>query len=156
MRTLLNGLTNEEYTKSLPVLFNASLGQHVRHVLECYICLIKGIPIGVVDYDRRERDQKIECNVVHAIFVIDSICEAIDRMNQNATLQFCGDCGLHERNRFSITSNCERELMHNLDHAIHHQALIKIGLNSIDRLYLISDDFGVAPSSLRNAQLNQK
>jgi len=36
-----------------------------------------------------------------------------------------------------------------LDHAIHHQALIKIGLKELQIADLVGDDFGVAYSTLR-------
>ena len=48
----------------------------------------------------------------------------------------------------SVTS-VDRELLYCLDHAIHHQALIKIGLKELQIADLVGDDFGVAYSTLR-------
>ena len=51
-----------------------------------------------------------------------------------------------------INSSFERELLYCLDHAIHHQALIKIGLKELDLDHLIAREFGVAYSTLRHRQ----
>ena len=48
-----------------------------------------------------------------------------------------------------MKSSFERELLYCLDHAIHHQALIKIGLKELHLSHLVSPDFGVAYSTLR-------
>ena len=48
-----------------------------------------------------------------------------------------------------VKSSFERELLYCLDHAIHHQALIKIGLKELELSHLVSPDFGVAYSTLR-------
>jgi hypothetical protein len=48
-----------------------------------------------------------------------------------------------------VNTSFERELVYCLDHAIHHQALIKIGLKEQELSHLVSQDFGVAYSTLR-------
>lgn len=46
-----------------------------------------------------------------------------------------------------IESNYFRELLYNLEHCIHHQALIKVAVLQLDYLQ-IDPDFGVARSTL--------
>ena len=53
-----------------------------------------------------------------------------------------------QKNKAFYTS-FDRELLYCLDHAIHHQALIKIGLKELQIADLVGDDFGVAYSTLR-------
>jgi len=48
-----------------------------------------------------------------------------------------------------VSSSFGRELVYCLDHAIHHQALIKIGLKELDCAQLVSEHFGVAYSTIR-------
>jgi hypothetical protein len=49
-------------------------------------------------------------------------------------------------------SNIERELMYNIEHTIHHLAIIKIGLNAVAPQIALSEHFGVAPSTIRHKQ----
>ena len=49
----------------------------------------------------------------------------------------------------SSVTYVDRELLYCLDHAIHHQAFIKIGLKELQIADLVEDDFGVAYSTLR-------
>lgn len=149
LRSMLEGISNDEYAQSLPILFQASVGQHVRHVLEFYICMIQGIPTGKVNYDQRERDLRLETEVSYAKAIIDSIVASIEGLNPSRALFLVGDSGVQDVCPFEISTNVERELAYNLEHSIHHQALIKIGLSELNRLDLIDAEFGVAPSTLR-------
>ena len=39
----LHQLTDEQYVQPSKTLFNATIGQHVRHIIELFICLEKGL-----------------------------------------------------------------------------------------------------------------
>ena len=58
----LNQLSADEYIQPSKTLFNASIGQHVRHIIELFLCLEKGYESGVVNYEKRKRDYQIETN----------------------------------------------------------------------------------------------
>lgn len=45
-----------------------------------------------------------------------------------------------------------RELAYCLEHSIHHQALIKVGLKEQNIENLIDENFGVAPATIRHKQ----
>ena len=47
-----------------------------------------------------------------------------------------------------LPSNYYREVMYNLEHAIHHHALIKIGIQQFTAIEL-PESFGVAPSTMQ-------
>ena len=51
-------------------------------------------------------------------------------------------------NEVRFESNYNRELMYNLEHTIHHQALIKVAINVFTDM-LLPEDFGVAPSTMQ-------
>ena len=56
----LEQLTPEQYKAQSNILFNATIGQHVRHIIELFIELNKGYDSGVVNYEKRKRDYRIE------------------------------------------------------------------------------------------------
>ncbi len=78
----------------------------------------------------------------HAIFILEQQLTQIDKQNKELSLY---------HNCFSVTetllTNYFRELLYNLEHSIHHQALIKVALFNSTHIK-ISESFGVAPSTL--------
>ena len=48
-----------------------------------------------------------------------------------------------------INSSVERELAYNIEHAIHHMAIIKIAVNTVFPRVQLPQNFGVAYSTVR-------
>ena len=63
----IRDLSNDEYTQPSNILFNATIGQHVRHVIELFQELLKGYESGRINYEKRKRDYAIETNKEVAI-----------------------------------------------------------------------------------------
>jgi hypothetical protein len=51
----------------------------------------------------------------------------------------------------AIPSNYYREIAYNLEHTIHHMALIRVGINEVSMIEL-PQDFGVAYSTIKYRQ----
>jgi hypothetical protein len=51
------------------------------------------------------------------------------------------------RKRLELTATTLRELLYNLEHCIHHQALIKVAVLESDTIF-VNENFGVARSTL--------
>ncbi|MGZ8558387.1 MAG: hypothetical protein ACXWWC_08650, partial [Chitinophagaceae bacterium] len=77
----LHQLTSDEYTQPSKILISASIGQHVRHILELFLCLEIGYETGVVNYEKRKRDYKIETDKDFAIQLLREIYHRLDRPN---------------------------------------------------------------------------
>ena len=73
LRSIIHQLSDAEFTEKLELLNGSSIGQHVRHILEFYICLSKGINTGEVNYDKRVRNLNIENNPFYAIRLLDEL-----------------------------------------------------------------------------------
>lgn len=131
------------YTEPCPALSDATIGQHARHVIELYQCLLAGYGPGVVNYDGRERNKLYENNKDEAIAVIREIQNGLERADKSLNIV----CGSPEE-PVVIQSNYNREVLYNLEHCIHHQALIRVALISAKEV-VISEDFGVAPSTMQ-------
>jgi len=132
----------------LPILNHNSIGQHVRHVLEFYICLSQGLKSGVVNYDQRCRNLSIEGDPNYANIVLDEL------------LQIFGNHNIEEKSFFNVTefngvevkasSSVARELVYLIEHSIHHYAIIAIALRNEFGHVKIPTDFGVAYSTTRH------
>ena len=57
---LLFELGDRTYSLVAGTPFNASVGQHYRHVLEHFQSLIRGLRAGEINYDARERNQRLQ------------------------------------------------------------------------------------------------
>jgi hypothetical protein len=140
-------LTNEQYTAKIPLLSNATIGQHVRHTVELFLCLEKGYETGLVNYEKRERDIKIETNRDFANSLLKKIFKELSKGNRQLLLETGYD--EHSDDTIRISTNYYREIVYNLEHTVHHMALIRIGVNAITDISL-PESFGVAGSTVKH------
>lgn len=139
---LLNNLDDKSYAFCHPELSNATIGEHTRHIIEMYQSLLNNYEIGIINYDNRERNLAIQTDIEVAINCMHEILSKIDKPNKNLSLQQEIDKVI-----YTISTNYERELLYNLEHSIHHQALIKIAVLKNPEIQLCAN-FGVAKSTI--------
>ena len=142
----LKELSDTEYAQPCKALFNASIGQHVRHIIELFLCLEKGYETGVVNYERRSRDHRIETEKNLAIRTIQEIYQRVDR--PNIALRMNAEDYDENLGQIEIPTNYYREIAYNLEHTIHHMALIRVGINDVSSVK-VSPEFGVAYSTIK-------
>jgi hypothetical protein len=140
---VLSQLPEDVYIMPCPELSNATIGQHSRHIIELFQCLISGYGLGTVCYDNRKRNKQTEEDLPFALTQIREIHEAIDLPDLGLNVQY-----QLNNSDILIPSNYRRELMYNLEHLIHHEALIKVAITSMTEV-AIPESFGVAPSTLQ-------
>jgi hypothetical protein len=143
IKDLLEQISDTDYAMPCSELSNASIGEHTRHIIELFQCIVREYDNGIVNYDKRDRNKRIETSTDYAINQIDVLLESINKPNRELLLQ---ESGANEI--ITVNTNYYRELVYNLDHCIHHQALIKIGL-LLNFDYKIDPDFGVAFSTIQ-------
>jgi len=140
---LLNQLSQNEYSNSCAELSNASIGEHTRHIIEMFQCLENRYDCGVVNYDTRERNSRIQTDTAFAIENIVMIQQNVDKQNKKIEL-----LQVIDGEEIWIESNYFRELLYNLEHCIHHQALIKVAILQCETV-TVNPDFGVARSTIQ-------
>lgn len=141
---VLAQLPNESlYASPCEALSNATIGQHSRHIIELYQCLMAGYTLGEINYDDRKRNILYENDINAAIAVVKDIQQQLLQPDKFVKI-FCGTDGAS----VCIESNYYREVLYNLEHCIHHQALIKVALLAIKDIQ-IAEGFGVAPSTIQ-------
>lgn len=139
---LLHQLPDSEYAKPCPQLSNATIGEHTRHIIEMFQCLENFYDSGLVNYDKRERNTQIQTSATFAIQSIQKVQENLDKADKKIELQ-----QIIDGEEIRIDSNYHRELLYNLEHCIHHQALIKVAILQCDNVQ-IDANFGVARSTI--------
>ncbi len=142
-KQVLLQLPEDCYTRPCQTLSGATIGQHTRHIIELYQCLLDGYTVAAVFYDKRKRDTRIEQDVAFAIDQLQRIQNSLEQPERKLLVYY----GLNG-NEEKIVSNYHREVMYNLEHTIHHQALIKIAINQFTEIRL-PESFGVAPSTMQ-------
>jgi hypothetical protein len=145
----LNQLSEGEYTRPSKILFNASIGQHTRHIIELFLCLENGYETGVVNYEKRKRDYAIESDKQFASKLMKEIYRRLDRPNITLVLEAEDYEG--ELTTIAMPTNYYREIAYNLEHTIHHMALIRVGINEVSDIELPAE-FGVAYSTIKYKQ----
>ena len=149
LKDLLQVLSKDQYTRSPEVLSGATLGQHIRHILEFYLLLVSGSFSGTISYDKRERDARIEANPEFANKTIERLLSGIDTLDQNLQVKFEANYSRNGSSQNMIISSVGRELAYCIEHSIHHQAIIKAGLIALGLKNLTDEHFGVAYSTIR-------
>ena len=142
----LTQLSDDEYMQPSKILLNATIGQHVRHIIELFQCLEKGYNDGIVNYEKRKRDYRIETDKEFAIQLLRDIYHRIERPNIEIEME----AEDYEDGSATavIPTNYFRELAYNLEHTIHHMALIRVGVNEVSTVVL-PQEFGVAYSTIK-------
>ncbi|MGK4569407.1 DinB family protein [Flavobacterium sp. 3HN19-14] len=139
---LLDQLSDSEFSKPCAALSNATIGEHTRHIIEMFQCLENNYVSGLVNYDKRKRDIRIQSDTE---FARDSILEIKGNLakadKEIELLQVI------DGEEIRISSNYFRELLYNLEHCIHHQALIKVAILQCENV-TIDANFGVARSTI--------
>jgi hypothetical protein len=148
---LLNDLDSVVYKEALRPLHYSTVGQHVRHITEFYLCALKGYENGMIDYDARERNILIEIDKDFTVETLQNVKHQLQKLKSDALLILKSKFGGDEA--MDIPSSFFRELTYLIEHTIHHLAIIKIGLNEVYPEINISKNFGVAHSTIRYQEL---
>lgn len=145
----LEMISDAQYRSPINMLEGQSVGAHTRHIIELYRELEKGYPNGVVDYDRRERDQQIQTERIMALKTLQLII-ASPALTNKSFVVLAPSMDPREEAQ-PIGSSYDREMMYQIEHAIHHLALIRVAFREIG-IGPLPEDFGVAPSTLAYRQ----
>ena len=140
---LLKSLSNDQYSRKIKHLGNASIGGHTRHIIELIQCVNKGYDSDTVDYLNRIRNLDLENSKSLALEVLLEIEKELKRSDKNLKMVVENtslDCSVN-------TTYC-REVVYNTEHTIHHLALIKVALLEMN-LDLVNHDFGMAYSTIQ-------
>jgi uncharacterized damage-inducible protein DinB len=148
---LVRSIDDSTYAETCGLPVHSAVGNHVRHILDAYACLLAGARSGIVDYERRERDRAVATDRIAALAKVDATIaalEAIEEEDGTRDLLVVPE-GLEIDDRTALVeSTLSRELQYLAGHTIHHFALVTLMVRL--RGYDPGAEFGVAPSTLRH------
>ncbi|TGK19401.1 hypothetical protein EHO61_07985 [Leptospira fluminis] len=139
----------ESYTRPLPILSGSSVGKHVRHSIEFVEALLSGRENETISYDRRERNPLYEDSPSAASDRLGDLASVIRIWTWNgpASLSYVADPFTAQEG--STDTYWERELLYVQEHTIHHDAMIRIGLEYGLGFSNIPSAFGFAFSTIQ-------
>jgi len=146
LSTVLLQLNNDEYSRQSKILFGATIGQHVRHIIELFLCLDKGYNTGIINYENRERNIFLENDRMLALDVLSGVCKSADRQDRVLLLQ--SSYSEHTEAILLVPTNYYREIIYNVEHAVHHMALIRVGIHELTDM-VVPENFGLATSTIK-------
>lgn len=149
LKDLLASIQLEDYNKKSEVLSEATIGQHIRHIVEFFLLLISGSFDDTICYDQRKRSVQIEKDPSFAVQTIERILPGIDTLILDDPVKLMADFTPEGTSVEFINSSVGRELAYCLEHSIHHQAIIKAGLIAMNLKDLTDENFGLAYSTQR-------
>ena len=150
---LADKVDEKSWTSPSPAFRNSTLGQHFRHTLDHYESLLKGADHGLIDYDARDRDLRIEvspptaasrCRELHQ-----GLVKVAETKASSHTLKVRTSCSV-TREVSSQCSSFGRESQFIVSHTIHHFAIIAAICHGLD--IEMPSTFGVAPSTLKHRE----
>lgn len=146
---LIFQLNKKDYKLSISIFNGNSVGKHVRHILDLFECLIDSNESGILNYDSRKRCAETESDKEFALRKIQNLILKVDELNlekkiilkQRLNDSFC-----------EINSTIERELLYNIEHCVHHLAIIRIGIENNFDFIKLPENFGVAHSTISHRE----
>ncbi|MBI3650167.1 MAG: hypothetical protein HY231_03890 [Acidobacteria bacterium] len=151
-RDLLEQISDEVFSQTLPPIFAATIGSHLRHCLDFYGCFLQGLAVRRIDYNQRERDLLIETDRRAALAKMAALIEQLKELSlPDDSVTVFVRLEDATSNQIWSRSSIAREWQSLQSHTIHHYALIAVLL----RLQGIEPGaaFGVSTSTLRHRRV---
>ncbi len=119
-------LTPAQFSSSPPG--HDSVGSHMRHCLDYFSCLIRGLELGEIDYDSRDRDPRVAADpetfsqrmgaAVDAL-VLKAATTVTKRLKLTQTVTESGAL-------LTVETTLDRELVFLSGHCVHHLAIASL------------------------------
>lgn len=145
LKNLLHFIDDASYQHPSRHLANASIGAHTRHIIELLQCAVNGYDADLIDYVNRKRNLELEVNRKLAIKTLDAISNYAKKDDKVLWLV------AENADDMQVMTSYYREIAYNVEHTIHHLALIKVSLIEQD-LDIVDDSFGMAYATIQYKQ----
>jgi uncharacterized damage-inducible protein DinB len=144
LKEVMSQLSDESYAESLPILSNNSIAKHIRHIIELYEEFVNGAATGIVSYDARKRNVLLEQDRMYALSYIDNLTAKLSAIHSDSGLKVIAN---FDQENVTLGTSVNRELAYNIEHAIHHMAILQIVLKHQFHHIELPTQFGIAYST---------
>lgn len=145
---LLDSLTDTQYSDNSTPPYYSSIGVHMRHILDVFDCIFRGLEVGQIDLSDRRRNSlsetKVEAGLTYFSKVIQQL-EELSEVDLNRLVRVNDDLG---QGMVSANYTLASVLIQAHSHAIHHFASIGYIIARLD-IALPDADFGYNPTTPR-------
>ncbi|WP_299628356.1 DinB family protein [uncultured Tenacibaculum sp.] len=145
---LLNNISDEEYSDCTVGPYYSSIGNNMRHILDVFSCIFKGLDEKDIDFSARERNELAQIKTESGIAYFNNIIEKLKEIKDSdfdKIVKFTDDLGTGK-----ITTNytLSSALVQAHSHAIHHYASIGFIIERLG-IELPDADFSYNPTTPR-------
>ncbi len=105
---------------------------------------------GEINYDLRKRNAELETDPESALDCLMQIELWVLQTSAHTPLILHFSYDAQGNAGGQVTTNIGRELVYNIEHTVHHMALLKIGIRVINQNFIFPENFGIATSTVRH------
>lgn len=145
---LLESISDEQYSDCTIPPYYSSIGNNMRHILDVFSCIFKGLETGNVDFSDRKRNELAQQKTAFGIAYFN---EVIDQLHQLNTSDFDKIIAVSDdlgTGKLTANYTLGSALIQAHSHAIHHFASIGFIINQLG-IELPDADFGYNPTTPR-------
>ena len=151
---LLNSINDQEYADNSTAPYYSSIGIHMRHILDVFDCILRGIEEKNIDLTSRKRNELAEIKVEFGLNYFDQVMSelsSLEKEDLDMMVIVKDDLG-----QGMITANytLAAALIQAHSHAIHHFASIGYIISQMG-INLPDGDFGYNPTTPRGDMINR-
>ena len=150
-KLLINHLDNNDFKNTSVGPYNASIGGHLRHVLDLFDCLFEGVDQLKVDFTARKRNELVESNKALALEYLETTIQTLKNMSHldpNTMVEVMDDLGSGEK--ISVNYTLGSAICQAHSHTIHHFACIGYVLEQLGQS-IPDSGFGYNPTTPKHA-----
>ena len=145
---LLNNISDEQYSDCSVPPYYSSIGNNMRHILDVFSCIFKGINEGNIDFSDRARNELAQVQTKFGIDYFNQIITELSNLDEkdfDRIVKVTDDLGTGK-----ITTNYTlgSALVQAHSHTIHHYASIGFIIDHLG-IELPDADFGYNPTTPR-------
>ncbi|SDX51552.1 DinB superfamily protein [Lutibacter oricola] len=144
--SLLENISDEEYSNTSIAPYYSSIGGHMRHILDVFDCIFEGLDSKSVNLVNRKRNQLAENYTKDGILYFDRIIKSLNEIDVtmlDCIVEVKDDLGM---GIISANYTLGAALIQAHSHAIHHFASIGYVVTQLG-IELPDEDFGFNPTT---------